>query len=227
MPQPLYLYQGKHMRCSRMHRPVLAAQRGRRCSLRRRIACGQKHRGTGGVCPYQRARNAEPSRKRSKSLERFFRRQAVCPRFNRRGLRHARANGFLFGNKNPRAKQPLLREQGRQRISSARAYFETYGFPAIVTRCSNNYGPLQFPEKLIPLMIINAMDGHISLPVYGNGLNIRDWPTPWCPSGSARRDSPCRPRSENRCSRPPGTRAASSPRDFPGPAVRPPRSVWR
>ncbi len=56
----------------------------------------------------------------------------------------------------------------------ARAYFETYGFPAIVTRCSNNYGPLQFPEKLIPLMIINAMRD-ISLPVYGNGLNIRDW----------------------------------------------------
>jgi dTDP-glucose 4,6-dehydratase len=56
----------------------------------------------------------------------------------------------------------------------ARAYFETYGFPAIITRCSNNYGPFQFPEKLIPLMITNAM-ADIPLPVYGDGLNIRDW----------------------------------------------------
>jgi dTDP-glucose 4,6-dehydratase len=56
----------------------------------------------------------------------------------------------------------------------ARAYFETFGFPVIITRCSNNYGPLQFPEKLIPLMITNALRG-IPLPVYGDGLNIRDW----------------------------------------------------
>jgi dTDP-glucose 4,6-dehydratase len=56
----------------------------------------------------------------------------------------------------------------------ARSYFETYGFPAIITRCSNNYGPYQFPEKLIPLMITNAMAG-IPLPVYGDGLNVRDW----------------------------------------------------
>lgn len=56
----------------------------------------------------------------------------------------------------------------------ARAYFETYGFPSIITRCSNNYGPFQFPEKLIPLMITNALAGR-PLPVYGDGLNIRDW----------------------------------------------------
>jgi dTDP-glucose 4,6-dehydratase len=55
-----------------------------------------------------------------------------------------------------------------------RAWHNTYGFPAIVTNCSNNYGPYQFPEKLIPLMIINALNGH-KLPVYGKGLNIRDW----------------------------------------------------
>jgi len=55
-----------------------------------------------------------------------------------------------------------------------RAYFETYQFPAIITRCSNNYGPYQFPEKLIPLFILNAMKGQ-SVPVYGDGLNIRDW----------------------------------------------------
>jgi len=55
-----------------------------------------------------------------------------------------------------------------------RAYFETYHFPSIITRCSNNYGPYQFPEKLIPLMITNALRD-IALPVYGDGLNIRDW----------------------------------------------------
>jgi dTDP-glucose 4,6-dehydratase len=54
------------------------------------------------------------------------------------------------------------------------AYHHTYGFPAIVTRCSNNYGPYQFPEKLIPLMIRNALTGK-KLPVYGDGKNVRDW----------------------------------------------------
>ncbi|MEZ7196996.1 dTDP-glucose 4,6-dehydratase [Pseudodesulfovibrio karagichevae] len=56
----------------------------------------------------------------------------------------------------------------------ARAYFETYGFPVLITRCSNNYGPYQFPEKLIPLMYLNAKAGR-KLPVYGDGLNVRDW----------------------------------------------------
>ncbi|TAN59665.1 dTDP-glucose 4,6-dehydratase [bacterium] len=55
-----------------------------------------------------------------------------------------------------------------------RAYFHTYGLPVVTTNCSNNYGPYQFPEKLIPLMIINALTGK-PLPVYGDGLNVRDW----------------------------------------------------
>lgn len=55
-----------------------------------------------------------------------------------------------------------------------RAYIQTYAFPALITRCSNNYGPFQYPEKLIPLMITNAMRD-ARLPVYGDGLNIRDW----------------------------------------------------
>ncbi len=54
------------------------------------------------------------------------------------------------------------------------AYVHTYGFPALLTRCSNNYGPYQFPEKLIPLMILNAMADK-PLPVYGDGKNVRDW----------------------------------------------------
>ncbi|OAL87658.1 dTDP-glucose 4,6-dehydratase [Acinetobacter terrae] len=55
-----------------------------------------------------------------------------------------------------------------------RAWYRTYGLPTIVTNCSNNYGPYHFPEKLIPLMILNALDGK-ALPVYGNGQQIRDW----------------------------------------------------
>jgi dTDP-glucose 4,6-dehydratase len=55
-----------------------------------------------------------------------------------------------------------------------RAWHRTFGLPAILTNCSNNYGPYQFPEKLIPLMIINALNGK-SLPVYGEGGQVRDW----------------------------------------------------
>jgi dTDP-glucose 4,6-dehydratase len=56
----------------------------------------------------------------------------------------------------------------------ARAYFHTYGLPTIVTNCSNNYGPYQFPEKLVPLMMLSALDGR-PLPIYGDGGQVRDW----------------------------------------------------
>jgi len=56
----------------------------------------------------------------------------------------------------------------------ARAWYETYGLPVIISNCSNNYGPYHFPEKLIPLIILNALE-HNPLPVYGDGLNVRDW----------------------------------------------------
>jgi dTDP-glucose 4,6-dehydratase len=56
----------------------------------------------------------------------------------------------------------------------ARAWFQTYGLPVVVTNCSNNYGPRQYPEKLIPLLILRALAGQ-PLPVYGDGLNVRDW----------------------------------------------------
>ena len=55
-----------------------------------------------------------------------------------------------------------------------RAYHITYDLPALITNCSNNYGPYQFPEKLLPLMILNALEGE-ALPIYGDGLNVRDW----------------------------------------------------
>jgi dTDP-glucose 4,6-dehydratase len=54
------------------------------------------------------------------------------------------------------------------------AYATTFGLPAVITRCSNNYGPYQFPEKLIPLFVTNALDGE-PLPLYGDGQNVRDW----------------------------------------------------
>ena len=56
----------------------------------------------------------------------------------------------------------------------ARAYHHTWGLPVLTTNCSNNYGPFQFPEKLIPLVILNALEGK-ALPVYGDGKNVRDW----------------------------------------------------
>ena len=56
----------------------------------------------------------------------------------------------------------------------AYAYWRTYGLPVVVTRCSNNYGPYQYPEKLVPLFVTNAIDDE-PLPVYGDGLNVRDW----------------------------------------------------
>ena len=55
-----------------------------------------------------------------------------------------------------------------------RAYFKTYGLPVTLSNCSNNYGPYQFPEKLIPLIVLNGLEGK-ALPVYGDGRNIRDW----------------------------------------------------
>jgi len=55
-----------------------------------------------------------------------------------------------------------------------RAYHHTYGLPTLTTNCSNNYGPYHFPEKLIPLVILNALDGK-SLPIYGDGQQVRDW----------------------------------------------------
>jgi dTDP-glucose 4,6-dehydratase len=56
----------------------------------------------------------------------------------------------------------------------ALAFHHTYGMPVVITRCSNNYGPFQFPEKLIPLMILNSLNNK-NLPVYGDGMNVRDW----------------------------------------------------
>lgn len=104
--------------------------------------------------------------------------------------RRAKASRFLhvstdevYGSQEPDEaadEESLLKPNSPYAASKAssdlvvRACWKTYGFPAVITRSSNNYGPNQFPEKLIPLMITNALEGR-KLPVYGDGLNERDW----------------------------------------------------
>jgi len=90
----------------------------------------------------------------------------------------------VYGSLEP--EEPAFREDSAYRPNSpysaskagsdhlVRAYHHTYGLPAVTTNCSNNYGPYQFPEKLIPLMISNALEGK-ALPVYGDGRQVRDW----------------------------------------------------
>ena len=68
----------------------------------------------------------------------------------------------------------LMRRRRRLRITWRGPTYHTFGLPVLTTNCSNNYGPFQFPEKLIPLMILNALEGK-PLPVYGDGKNVRDW----------------------------------------------------
>jgi len=80
----------------------------------------------------------------------------------------------LFTEKTPYAPSSPYSASKASSDHLVRAWCRTYGFPALITNCSNNYGPYQFPEKLIPLMILNALEGK-PLPVYGNGNQIRDW----------------------------------------------------
>ena len=80
----------------------------------------------------------------------------------------------LFSEQSPlQPNSPYAASKGSADLV-CRSFFETYSFPVIITRCGNNYGPYQFPEKLIPLFITNLMSD-IPVPVYGDGLNVRDW----------------------------------------------------
>lgn len=80
----------------------------------------------------------------------------------------------LFSEESPLAPNSPYAASKAASDLMARSYFETFGLPVMITRCSNNYGPYQFPEKLIPFFITNAMHDE-PLPVYGDGLNVRDW----------------------------------------------------
>ena len=78
-----------------------------------------------------------------------------------------------FARQRPTTRLALFGFQGSA-DHLASAWFHTYGLPVIISNCSNNYGPFHFPEKLIPLVILNALEGK-PLPVYGDGSNVRDW----------------------------------------------------
>jgi len=80
----------------------------------------------------------------------------------------------LFSEETPYAPNSPYAASKASADHLVRAYFHTFHLPVLLTNCSNNYGPRQFPEKLIPLMVLNAIDGR-SLPIYGNGGNVRDW----------------------------------------------------
>jgi len=80
----------------------------------------------------------------------------------------------LFSEETPYAPNSPYAASKASADHLVRAYFHTYGLPVLITNCSNNYGPLQFPEKLIPLMILNGLEGR-PLPIYGDGGNVRDW----------------------------------------------------
>jgi dTDP-glucose 4,6-dehydratase len=80
----------------------------------------------------------------------------------------------LFSEETPYAPNSPYAASKASADHLVRAYFHTFGLPIVITNCSNNYGPYQFPEKLIPLMILNAIDRR-PLPIYGDGGNVRDW----------------------------------------------------
>jgi len=80
----------------------------------------------------------------------------------------------LFSEETPYAPNSPYAASKASADHLVRAYSHTYGLPVLITNCSNNYGPYQFPEKLMPLMILNAIDGR-PLPIYGDGGNVRDW----------------------------------------------------
>jgi dTDP-glucose 4,6-dehydratase len=80
----------------------------------------------------------------------------------------------LFSEETPYAPNSPYAASKASADHLVRAYHHTYGLPVLITNCSNNYGPFQFPEKLIPLMILNAIEGR-PLPIYGDGGNVRDW----------------------------------------------------
>ena len=82
--------------------------------------------------------------------------------------------GGLFTEGTPLAPNSPYSASKASADMMVRAYYETYGMPVSITRCSNNYGPYQFPEKLIPLMINNCLNNY-PLPVYGDGMQVRDW----------------------------------------------------
>ncbi len=148
--------------------------RGASC---RRVACRPFDQRSRGVSADQRARHVHAPEGGARLLarRRDARQGAIPSRVDRRSLWLARLRP-IPPSPNPR---PIVRTRpyAASKASSdhlVRAFVATYGMPALITNCSNNYGAYQHPEKLIPLMIIHALEGK-PLPVYGDGSNVRDW----------------------------------------------------
>ncbi len=96
------------------------------------------------------------------------------PRLHRRGVRVAGPETGRFDEDTPYDPRSPYSASKAASDHLARAWHETYGLPVVVTNCSNNYGPYHFPEKLIPVAILNALHGR-PIPIYGEGANVRDW----------------------------------------------------
>jgi dTDP-glucose 4,6-dehydratase len=138
----------------------------------------RSHPRPGRLHAHQRKRHLHPARSRARPLERARRRRQAAFRFL-----HV-STDEVYGSLGPN--DPAFTETKTYEPNSpysaskaasdhlVRAWHHTYGLPVLTTNCSNNYGPYHFPEKLIPLMIVNALAGK-PLPVYGDGQQIRDW----------------------------------------------------
>ena len=171
---------GGHRRSRRRWRGVFAdASADRGAQSRRRDARRSVDRRSAAVHRHQHRRHVRAARggaaRSSAALDAGGARGVPLPaRVDRRGLRHARARAGSFSEETPYAPNSPYAASKAAADHLVRAYFHTYGLPVLITNCSNNYGPFQFPEKLIPLMILNALDGR-PLPIYGDGGNVRDW----------------------------------------------------
>ena len=144
-----------------------------------REPCGPQHRQPRDLCPDQRDGHRQPAAARQRGLVRsrrpdLERGQEVPAGLHRRGIRRTGSRGLFHRDHSPVPPQPPTPPARPSADLFVMAFHDTYGMPVNITRCSNNYGPYQFPEKLIPLMI-NNVKHHKSLPVYGDGMQIRDW----------------------------------------------------
>ena len=148
---------------------ALGGRRRRDRAPRGRVARRPVDRGRRRVPPDERDRDPGPARPRA-----VVEGEAVRPRLDGRGVRVARRGRAVHARRRPLSPNSPYAASKAASDLLVRAAHHTHGLPAVVTRCSNNYGPNQFPEKLIPLMVTNALEGR-ELPVYGDGLQVRDW----------------------------------------------------
>ena len=142
----------------------------RRLPFCRRVPCGPLHQAAGQLHPDQYHRDIQSSRSGKGRRQPL---PALPPHQHRRGLRKPRPGGAFTEETPYRPNSPYSASKASS-DHLVRAYHETYGLPTTISNCSNNYGPYQFPEKLIPLIVLNALEGK-PLPVYGDGKNVRDW----------------------------------------------------